>query len=187
MREYSTKNSKSLDEMRTDASANRLTIINTARILFIERGPDLSMSEIAKAAKVSRATLYRNFEDKSDLVVAMMIYNLDELELFAQELEKNEDEFSIIIKKVVELQFLYQGLIPYLPESSEALIKRLTDLMQGPVERAKKLGILSANFDVLTDTVLVLTMLASAPLKAIDLKHNGMMERAVEIVFKGIS
>lgn len=187
MKEYSTKNSKAGKQMRTDASENRLTIINTARALFVERGPELSMSEIAKVANVSRATLYRNFEDKSDLVLSLMVYNLEQLEIFAQKLERDENEFFVLIKKTAELQFLYQGLIPFLPESVDAINNRIVSLMEGPVNRAKSRGILVEDFDVLKDTSLIVTMLGSATLRALDMNLKGSMDRAIKIVFKGIS
>lgn len=187
MREYSTKNSKAVKQMRTDASENRLTIIKTARALFVERGPDLSMSEIAKVAKVSRTTLYRNFEDKSDLVLALMVYNLEQIELIAQEMEKDENEFFILIKKTAELQFLFQGLIPYLPDSVAPINNRIVSLMEGPVKRAKEQGLLVEDFDVLTDTALIVTMLGSATLHALEENLEGAMNRAIEFVFKGIS
>lgn len=187
MREYSTKNTKSFSAKRIDASANRLTIIKTARKLFKEKGPDTSLSEIAKAAKVSRATLYRNFQDKSDLVFALMLHNMEELNAFAQGMEQDEHEFFILIKKTAELQLHYQGLIPYLPESTDDLNNSIINLMKGPVKRAKERGILMENFDPLTDTALIVTMLGSATLQALEVNLEGMMNRAVEIVFKGIS
>lgn len=53
--------------MRADARRNRDRIIAAARELFIERGADVPMEEIARRAGVGVGTLYRRFPDRTAL------------------------------------------------------------------------------------------------------------------------
>ncbi|MET7950796.1 helix-turn-helix domain-containing protein [Micromonospora sp. NPDC005324] len=54
--------------LRRDAAANRRRLVDAAERVFAERGPEASMEEIARAAEVSPATLYRRFPTKDALV-----------------------------------------------------------------------------------------------------------------------
>lgn len=68
--------------LRADASRNRLRVLEAASRLFAERGAaNVSMDEIAEAARVGKATIYRGFGDRAGLAVAL----LDEAERKLQE------------------------------------------------------------------------------------------------------
>ncbi|MEY9908190.1 AcrR family transcriptional regulator [Catenulispora sp. MAP12-49] len=54
--------------LRADARENRDRILDAARTLFAERGLDASMREVARAAEVGPATLYRRFPTKQALI-----------------------------------------------------------------------------------------------------------------------
>lgn len=53
--------------MRADARRNRDRIVAAARDLFIERGADVPMEEVARRAGVGVGTLYRRFPDRTAL------------------------------------------------------------------------------------------------------------------------
>ncbi|WP_158891980.1 TetR/AcrR family transcriptional regulator [Amycolatopsis anabasis] len=57
--------------LRADARRNRDQILQAARKLFGERGPEAPMEEIAKAAGVGVGTLYRRFPDREALIRAV--------------------------------------------------------------------------------------------------------------------
>ena len=57
--------------LRADARRNREQIIVAARGVFAERGFDVPMDEIARAAKVGVGTLYRRFPDRDALMRAV--------------------------------------------------------------------------------------------------------------------
>ena len=58
---------------RADAARNRARILEAARTLFAERGVDaVSLEEVAKAAGVAKATLFRRFGDRGALFVALL-------------------------------------------------------------------------------------------------------------------
>ena len=58
--------------LRSDAVANRDRLIESARSLFVERGVDAEMKEIAERAGLGVGTIYRNFATKDDLVAAIV-------------------------------------------------------------------------------------------------------------------
>jgi AcrR family transcriptional regulator len=58
---------------RADAARNRARILEAARSLFAERGVrDVSIEEVARAAGVGKATLFRRFGDRRALFLALL-------------------------------------------------------------------------------------------------------------------
>jgi AcrR family transcriptional regulator len=55
---------------RADAERNRARVLDTARSLFAERGDDVQIPEIARAAGVGVGTVSRHFPTRQDLVEA---------------------------------------------------------------------------------------------------------------------
>ena len=74
---------------RSDAQRNRARIMAAARQMFTEPpvepstagapSRDLSMAEVARRAGVGRATLYRNFPDRRDLLEALFADEVEDL------------------------------------------------------------------------------------------------------------
>jgi AcrR family transcriptional regulator len=59
--------------MRADARRNHERLLEAARDVFVERGPDAPLEEIARRAGVGIATLYRRFPDRSLLMHAVVL------------------------------------------------------------------------------------------------------------------
>jgi AcrR family transcriptional regulator len=59
--------------LRADARRNRDQILLAARDVFIERGPDAALDEVARRAGVGNATLYRRFPDRRSLLRAVLV------------------------------------------------------------------------------------------------------------------
>ncbi|MDG6107678.1 TetR/AcrR family transcriptional regulator [Dactylosporangium aurantiacum] len=58
---------------RADAARNRALVLSAAEHLFATRDPDkVTMEDIARAAGVGRATLYRRYPDRAAIAVALL-------------------------------------------------------------------------------------------------------------------
>ena len=56
---------------RPKDDSKRVALLDAARALFLSRGPEVTMEEIAATAGVAKATLYAKFTDKESLVEAV--------------------------------------------------------------------------------------------------------------------
>ncbi|MDJ0277850.1 helix-turn-helix domain-containing protein [Sphingomonas sp. 2R-10] len=65
---------------RRDAARRREALITAAAARFAEQGYGVPLEAIAAAAGVGRATLYRNFEDREALALAIFSSAVDRLE-----------------------------------------------------------------------------------------------------------
>lgn len=59
--------------MRADARRNHDRVLQSARDVFVERGPDAPLEEIARRAGVGIGTLYRRFADRATLMHAVVL------------------------------------------------------------------------------------------------------------------
>lgn len=59
--------------MRADARRNHELLLDAARDVFVERGSDAPLDEIARRAGVGIATLYRRFPDRHSLMRAVVL------------------------------------------------------------------------------------------------------------------
>ncbi len=57
---------------RPKDDAKRTALLDAARLLFLARGIDVGMDEIAAKAGVAKSTLYANFSDKTTLIEAVI-------------------------------------------------------------------------------------------------------------------
>jgi AcrR family transcriptional regulator len=64
--------------MRADARRNHALLLDAARDVFVEQGPQASLEEIARRAGVGIATLYRRFADRAGLMHAVVVAALDD-------------------------------------------------------------------------------------------------------------
>ncbi|MGW2874620.1 helix-turn-helix domain-containing protein, partial [Kitasatospora sp. NPDC001225] len=58
--------------LRADAARNAEKIIQAAREVFTEQGPDAHLDDVARRAGVGAATLFRRFPDKAALLRAVL-------------------------------------------------------------------------------------------------------------------
>ncbi|WP_460514918.1 TetR/AcrR family transcriptional regulator [Flindersiella endophytica] len=69
---------------RADAERNRARVLEAARALFTERGDDVQLPEVARAAGVGVGTVYRNFPTREALVEAAAQERFAEIAQFAR-------------------------------------------------------------------------------------------------------
>ncbi len=70
---------------RKDARRNREEIIAAAKRVFAQHGVNAPISMIYEEAQVGRATFYRNFNSRNDLIHGIYLYQLEQLEELANE------------------------------------------------------------------------------------------------------
>lgn len=76
---------------RLDAERNRDALLAAGKRLFDDRGPDVPLDEIARAAGVANATLYRHFPTRAELIVAVYADEVAELSTLGERLLKRSD------------------------------------------------------------------------------------------------
>jgi AcrR family transcriptional regulator len=87
--------------LRADARRNQELIVAAARTLFQERGVDIPMDEIARAAGVGVGTLYRRFPDREALLLAVTVDTIRRLaELAKAAWDDEPDAWSALTKFV---------------------------------------------------------------------------------------
>src|SRR3954470_2559293 len=80
---------------RADAIKNRALLLATAKRLFAEQKvADVTMSALADAAGVGKGTLYRHFENKLELSMALL--DEDQRDLQDRALHRMRDEGATI-------------------------------------------------------------------------------------------
>jgi AcrR family transcriptional regulator len=72
--------------LRSDAQRNAERLVEVATHVFAEQGPEAPLSEIARAAGVGTATLYRRFPTREALLAAVYAGHVGELAARADEL-----------------------------------------------------------------------------------------------------
>lgn len=85
----------------------RTKIIEASRKLFARRGfSETSMGDIARSAQVARATVYNNFDDKQDILAAIIKDYMTGYAMIAQRLRENarsgQTSFDLIQEMVRE-------------------------------------------------------------------------------------
>lgn len=83
-----------------DAGAARTRLVEMAELCFNQKGIlQTSIEDIARAAQVSRATVYRYFDGRDDLVLAVILRTADR---YLNRIRPHVDEFDSLADVVVE-------------------------------------------------------------------------------------
>jgi AcrR family transcriptional regulator len=84
-------------QLRADARRNEQQLLTAARDLFIERGAQVPLEDIAAAAGVGIATLYRRFGDRRGLARAVALASLEQTHAAARSARiSHEDPFAAL-------------------------------------------------------------------------------------------
>ncbi len=114
---------------RADAVKNRRRLLDTARRLFAAHGVEaVSMSAIAAAAGVGKGTLYRHFENKTELCQALLDH--DQRALQAETLRRLRDEPD----PLQNLHWFMQAVAAFVVRSGELLCSGAGGAVLPPLE-----------------------------------------------------
>jgi AcrR family transcriptional regulator len=78
--------------MRADARRNHALLLDAARDVFVERGPDAPLEEMARRAGVGIATLYRRFGDRAMLMHAVVLNALTSTAAAGERARREHDD-----------------------------------------------------------------------------------------------
>lgn len=184
MRDYSVNTDRAPDTIRSDANTNRKAIVLAARRLFAV-DMDISLTDIANEAGVSRATLYRNFSDLESIILEIFNYNLQVLEAYSRKIMNDENRFLKLLKVVVEQQSKYQALTFKLSSRDNKIVERLFLIFREPIIDAKEKGFLRSDFSIRKDLLLLLMMLGGALIMNND-NEKDRVERALQLIMEGV-
>lgn len=111
-------------ELRSDGARNREKVLQAAGFVLREMGPEAPLEVVAKRAGVTRTTIYRNFESRSDLCAAVVEREFD---LIRQELrEQGRLPLKTVMERLVDLVDLCDKLgrsLPFPVESTGSVCR----------------------------------------------------------------
>lgn len=119
-------------------------IISTARSLFFKFGlKKVSIEEIVNEAKISKATFYRYFSNKTDLAKTVLDESLEQDMDNFKAIIADDTEFSITIEKIVQLhektiedscEELFSDAMKYYPEVFKILEDHNEEMLNLSIE-----------------------------------------------------
>lgn len=177
--------------MRRDASENRERVLEAAEEVFADRGPAATLEDVAAAAGVGPATLYRRFANKDALVREVLTRFFRRLievaEAAAQEPpEVGLDEFLCTVG--VELASKGGLSAPIWGELAPGpLVERLRGLSTELLVRAQAVGAVRADVtpDDVTVAVWALRGVVHAELSDPDRRGRELWRRHLDTILRG--
>jgi len=178
--------------MRKDAQERRARLIAVAADMFEQQGYDVPLETIAERAAIGRGTLYRNFRDRSMLVLEVVRSRLDELIAQATLIVDDHDAFRFFLIRIGLLSALHasglRGLEgdPSLKQEWQEFEIRARQLMALPLERARNAGIVRDDLSV-DDIGRIAQMLQAVAVDLPPEERDSVMSRAVRLLMEGIA
>jgi AcrR family transcriptional regulator len=177
--------------IRKDALRSRHAILDAARELFAA-DREASFTEIAHAAGVGQATVYRHFEDRQDLLEALGWESIGKLEKQVAEEPVSADSFERLLRLATAELVSGQALAAAIrrgqagEDPAGGIAERVRALFREPLAAAQEAGLLRRELD-LDDVMAVLTMLDGALAAASDRRRRQRAAaRALELVLDGL-
>jgi AcrR family transcriptional regulator len=131
---------------RSDAVASREAIVAAAMRLYRAGGPEVTYGEIAHGAGVARATLYRHFPSRDELVAEIMSRLVDAAEAAAAAIPPGPDAFFVVFDTMLRQQkrnAVFSDLVPNrhaLPPLLRNNRRRLVAIFAEPLAAAQAAG-----------------------------------------------
>jgi AcrR family transcriptional regulator len=142
-------------QLRADARRNEQQLLTAARDLFIERGAQVPLEDVAAAAGVGIGTLYRRFGDRRSLARAVALAALEQTHAAAQSaLASQEDPFAALaayMHAVLDLRTsaVMPELLDQLAEDDPQRLKisaAINELVEEMITDSHREGLIRAEF-----------------------------------------
>jgi len=176
-------------KLRKDAVKTRQAILDAAHDL-LQQDPEVSHAAIAEAAGVGRASVYRHFPERQDIVVALLDDLVGRVEEFAAA-QPEPTTMVDLMRSMAREQARSLGVISvmrrdFAPGQLEALNDRVLALFAEPLATAQREGIVRADIAV-EEIPLLLSMVEGALNQVTDPIDRGeAATRALDIVLRGV-
>lgn len=177
--------------LRADARRNRDAIVAAARAVFAESGLDAPLDAIARRAGVGRATLYRRFPTRDDLVAAIHEDNLDELERIAAHPRDGDRAFVDILTAAAGMLAADRGFVEHLrrqpvtAQIDQHVSDRFLAIIERPLRRAQLAAIVRKDLRA-PDALLILDMIGGAAVATGPHRDAGRVVRALDLLLDGL-
>ncbi|RDE06040.1 TetR/AcrR family transcriptional regulator [Sphingomonas aracearum] len=177
--------------MRRDAQVRRDALIAAGAELFAARGYDVPLEEVAVQAGVGRGTLYRNFQDRSALALAIFDRELDHMAQGVDPAQDLHDTLRTLIRAGARGSALYARIGSQVAEdqANRAAFERLGDRFAGLLEpiatRARTSGALRPDVDGRKLAIVVHMIGGLARIKDEE-KSALLIEEALDLVLTGL-
>lgn len=178
--------------MRKDAQERRAKLIAVAADMFEQQGYDVPLEAIAESAGIGRGTLYRNFRDRSMLVLEVVGKRLDELATQIDHIADDHAAFRFFLIRIGLLSVLYgPGMRrmeghPSLIQECNAFEERARELISLPLDRARSAGIVRSDLS-LDDIARIAKMLQAVAVDLSPEERDIALSRAVQLLMEGIA
>lgn len=176
---------------RQDARRNREKLLVAAREVLHTGGASAPLDQIARRAGVGRATLYRNFPDRSSLFEALFEERLGRLEEMVATYD-GDDVFERLVVEICWYEVEMPGLaavLTGLPVQEHAdlhrVMDRTEDLLGLALKRSADAGALRGDVQV-RDAQTILAMLEGAIRLDGSGRPGDTLERALVLLLDGL-
>lgn len=174
---------------RRDAARNRTLLLEAARRIVAERGPDVPLDEIAQAAGVSRTTLHRHFSDREELALEVLRDNVVEIESRAAALDGEPGGAEALYHHLLDVQldvpwFAHMVANRDSRDTGE-LAERTLTAMEPFIDRARELGRMHPSVTA-QDVLLTLPMAMAARVAKRRGDREPSIDRVHSILHRGL-
>jgi AcrR family transcriptional regulator len=185
-----------MPRQRSDAPANRLQLLETARRVFAEQGLAAEVKDIAAAAGVGIGTFYRNFPRKEDLVLAILeeadVAMVDAFEQADREGESGVERLRLSLVRLFEAEIRYGWLIDamwtgQLPKEwlERADDERKGELFQSFLQQGIEEGALRPDIDTRLVTAMLMGPVLFRGRIGLDLEPEDAADALLRLVLDG--
>lgn len=175
--------------LRKDAAERREALLKAAAEAFARDGLDAPLHLIAEQAGVGRATLYRNFADRSELALAVFVGQIDDLGRRTHSRLDDPDVFLWFLGQMVELMVRSAGLSTAIRDlRDEALAPIRSGLKQAGADAlrvSQAAGRVRA--DLTVEDIRVVALMLGAPSRtAAAADRDRLSRRTLELVLDAV-
>jgi AcrR family transcriptional regulator len=166
--------------LRRDAARNRERLVEAAREMFAAQGHDVPLEDVARAADVSRTTLYRNFTTREELAATVYEDNVALIEKRSMELRDAPDGVVQLLDFVLAMQSQDRSLSRMLSSADihwfEELSARTAAAFEPLLSQARQEGIVHPGVEV-EDILLAFPMAGGAMADVVPAGSAGRYDR----------